>query len=67
MDDQEDDPTVDNPGFANFGPATFGGPVLTPITNNDGHAGLGGGPGATPPAGLLITKKSSVRLQARTA
>ena len=45
MDDQEDDPTVDNLGFANFGPATFGGPLLTPLTNNDGHAGPGDGTG----------------------
>ena len=45
MADQDDDPTVDNLGFANFGPATFGGPLLTPLTNNDGHAGPGDGTG----------------------
>ena len=35
MDEKEDDPDIDNPGFASFGAATFG-HALAPTLDNDG-------------------------------
>ena len=45
MDAKEDDPDIDNPGFASLDHATLGPALAQIIDNGDGHGDLGGGTG----------------------